>query len=136
MTVDGYQGPLPKATPETLPFWEGLQQGKLMIQRCRACGPYFYPRPFCPACFSWDVEWFQASGKGKLYSFVVNHRPPRYMGEEPFVIAVVELDEGPRMMSVLTGVEPDPAVIKCDMPLQIEYAKLTDEVTLPKFRPA
>ncbi len=131
-----YKGPLPKATPETQPFWDGLKEGKLMIQRCRGCGPYFYPRPFCPSCFSWDVEWFQASGKGRLYSFVINHRPPPYMGEEPFVIAVVELDEGPRMMTNLIDVEPDPAKVRCDMPVQIAFVKVTDEVTLPKFRPA
>ena len=64
-----YKGPLPQKTPETAPFFDGLNEHKLMIQRCKACGPYFYPRPFCPSCFSWDVEWFEASGKGKLYSF-------------------------------------------------------------------
>ena len=103
-----YSGPLPKPTPETKPFWDGVNQGKLMLQRCAACGPYFYPRPFCPSCFSWDVEWFEAGGNGKVYSFVISHRKLPYMNGEPYVIAIIELDEGPRMMSNLIGVDPRP----------------------------
>ena len=131
-----YSGPLPKPTPETKPFWDGVNQGKLMLQRCAACGPYFYPRPFCPSCFSWDVEWFEASGSGKVYSFVISHRKLPYMNGEPYVIAIIELDEGPRMMSNVIGVDPDPAKIACGMPVRVEYVAVTDEVTLPKFRPA
>ena len=108
-----------------------------MIQRCRDCQrAYFYPRPFCPRCFSFDVEWFEASGKGKLYSFVINHRPPPGFEPEPYVIAVVELEEGPRMMTNLIDIEPDPDKIKCDIPVQIHYDDVTEEITLPKFRPA
>ena len=129
-----YKGPLPQKTPETAPFFDGLNEHKLMIQRCKACGPYFYPRPFCPSCFSWDVEWFEASGKGKLYSFVINNRPPPYMGDKPFIVAIVELEEGPRMMTNLLGVEADPAKVKCDMPVVIDYVKKSDDVTLPMFR--
>ncbi len=132
-----YRGPLPQPTPETQPFWDGLRQQKLMIQRCKAkrCGkPYFYPRPWCPHCGSWDVEWFQASGKGTLYSFNINYRPPPYMGQEPIVIAIVELAEGPRMMSNLIDVATDPAQIHCDAPVEIVYQKIADEVTIPRFR--
>lgn len=132
-----YAGPLPKSTPETKPFWDGLKARKLMIQRCKDCKKaYFYPRPFCPHCFSKNVEWFQASGKGTLYSFVINHRPPPYMGKDPYVIAVVELDEGARMMTNLVGVAPDPAKIKCDSPVVIHFDDVTKDVTLAKFRPA
>ena len=129
-----YRGPLPKKTPETAPFFDGLKARKLMLQRCKGCGPYFYPRPFCPKCFSWDVEWFQASGKGKLYSYVINYRPPPFMGEDPIVIAVVELEEGPRLMTNLAGVDADPDKIKCDAPVVIDYVDKTDEVTLPLAR--
>ena len=129
-----YKGPLPQKTPETAPFFDGLNEHKLMIQRCNACGPYFYPRPFCPSCFSWDVEWFEASGKGTLYSFVINNRTPPYIGDKPFIIAIVELEEGPRMMTNLLGVEADPAKVKCDMPVVIDYVKKSDDVTLPMFR--
>lgn len=132
-----YAGPLPQATPETKPYWDGLKQRKLMIQRCRSCRQaYFYPRPFCPHCFSWDVEWFQASGQGKLYSFVINHRTPPFMGKDPYVIAVVELKEGPRLMSNLVGVAPDPDKLRCDMPVVVDFQDVTPEITLPKFRPA
>jgi len=132
--VADYKGPLPQKTPETAPFFDGLNEHKLMIQRCNACGPYFYPSPFCPSCFSWDVEWFEASGKGTLYSFVINNRTPPYIGDKPFIIAIVELEEGPRMMTNLLGVEADPAKVKCDMPVVIDYVKKSDDVTLPMFR--
>src|SRR5436309_2895281 len=106
-----YPGPLPVPTPETAPYFDGLKSHKLMIQRCKDCErAYFYPRPHCPHCFSFRTEWFQAKGVGTLYSFVINHRPPPYMGSEPYVIAVVELNEGPRMMTNLVGIEPDPNI--------------------------
>jgi uncharacterized OB-fold protein len=133
--MSDYAGPLPKATPETKPYWEGLRQKKLMLPRCTACTKaHFYPRPFCPHCGGRKIEWFQASGKGKLFTFVINHRPPPSMGKEPYVIAVIELDEGPRLMSNLVGVAPDPEKIRCDSPVEIEYVAVTPEVTLPKFR--
>ena len=132
-----YTGALPTPTPETKPYWDALKEHRLLIQRCKECRrAYFYPRPFCPRCFSFNVEWFEASGHGKLYSFVINHRPAPGFGPEPYVIAVVELDEGPRMMTNLIDVEPDPDKISCDMPVRIVYEDVTAEVTLPKFRPA
>jgi uncharacterized OB-fold protein len=67
---------VPIPTPETQPYWDGAAAGELRIQRCRDCGkPYFYPRPICPSCGSGDVEWFTASGRATLYSYVINHRP-------------------------------------------------------------
>ncbi|MCH8086897.1 MAG: Zn-ribbon domain-containing OB-fold protein [Chloroflexi bacterium] len=132
-----YTGALPTPTPETKPYWDALKEHRLLIQRCKECQrAYFYPRPFCPQCFSFNVEWFEASGQGKLYSFVINHRPAPGFGPEPYVIAVVELDEGPRMMTNLIDVEPDPDKISCDMPVRIVYEDVTTEITLPKFRPA
>ncbi len=130
-----YTGYLPQPTPETQPYFDALKQHTLMIQRCKVCAQaYFYPRPFCPDCFSFDTEWFEASGKGTLYSFVINYRPPPGFGAKPYVIAVVELEEGPHMMTNLVGVEPDPDKIRCDMPVEIVYDDVTDDVTLPKFR--
>ena len=89
--------PVPVPTPETQPFWDGCAAGELRIQRCADCGrPYFYPRPVCPACGSRNVEWFTASGRATLYSYVINHRPaPGFEDDAPYAIAVVELDEGP-----------------------------------------
>lgn len=129
--------PLPTPTPETQPYWDALREHKLLIQRCTDCvKAYFYPRPFCPTCFSKNVEWFEASGKGTLYSFVINHRPAPGFGPDPYVIAVVELEEGGRMMSNLVGIDADPDKIHCDMPLEIVYLDVNDQVTLPQFRPA
>src|SRR5690349_16918480 len=94
---------LPEPTPETQHFWEGCKVGELRLQRCRDCAQaYFPPRPFCPKCTSRAVEVFAASGRATLYSYVINHRPPPWLKEapkEPQSIAVVELAEGPRMMT-------------------------------------
>ena len=129
------RAPLPQPTPESQPFFDALKQRRLLIQRCRDCGnAYYYPRPFCPACLSSAVEWEQASGRGKLYSFVINHRAaPGFVA--PYIIAVVELDEGPRMMSNLVDVEPDPEMVRCEMPVEIVFDDVDGDVTLPRFRP-
>jgi uncharacterized OB-fold protein len=97
---------VPVPTPETQPFWDGCAAGELRLQRCLDCGkPYFYPRPACPACGSPNVEWFTASGDATLYSYVISHRPARgFEDDGPYAIAVVELAEGPRMMTSLAGV--------------------------------
>ncbi len=130
----GYRAALPQPTPETRAFFDGLRERRLLIQRCGDCGlAYFYPRPFCPECLSGDVAWEEASGKGTLYSFVINYRSaPGF--DAPYIIAVVELDEGPRMMTNLVGVEPDPEVVRCDMAVEVVFEDVTAEVTLPKFR--
>ena len=135
MDVD-YKKPLPQPTPETKPFWDGLKEHELRVMHCIACGHnYLYPRPYCPQCFSDRTEWRKASGRATLHTFVVNHRPaPNFDG--PYVIAVVQLDEGPRLMSNLVDADPDPNKLTIDMPLQIVYDDVTDDVTLPKFKPA
>jgi uncharacterized OB-fold protein len=130
-----YQRPLPKPTPETQPFWDGLKAHELRVMHCTACDlVYLYPRPYCPRCMSDKTEWQTASGRGKLHTFNVNHRPPPQF-PSPIVIAVVELDEGPRLMSNLVEVDQDPAQLSIDMPLEIVYDDVTPEITLPKFRP-
>jgi uncharacterized OB-fold protein len=129
--------PLPAATPETAEFWEGARRNELRIQRCRSCAKaYFFPRPFCPHCASKDVEWFTASGKGRLYSYVINHRPAYGFDDiTPYVIAVVELDEGPRMMTNIVGVEPVAGNLPPDLPVEVVWERQNDEITLPLFRP-
>ncbi len=127
--------PLPKPTPETQHFWEGCQAGELRLQRCDDCAQaYFPPRPFCPACSSRAVSIFVASGRGKLSSYVINHRPhPAW--ESPHSIAVVELAEGPRMASNVIECEQTPEALQVDMPLMVTFEKVSDEITLPLFRP-
>ena len=129
--------PVPEPTPETQPFWDGCARGELLLQRCRDCGkPYFYPRPVCPACGSTDVEWFRASGRATLYSYVINHRPARgFEAEAPYAIAVVELAEGPRMMTNIVGVPNTPEDLVLDMELQVTFEQRGD-VTIPQFGPA
>ncbi len=135
-----YEKPLPQATPETQEFWDGLKQHELRIQQCQECNEYyFYPRPFCPkqGCHSRNVEWKTVSGKGKLHTYVINHRgPPAFADDSPYVIAVVELDEGGRMMTNLVNVDADPEQLPADLPVEIVFDDVTDEVTLPKFQPA
>jgi uncharacterized OB-fold protein len=128
--------PRPMPTPETRHYWDGARAGELRLQRCNACAKvYFPPRPFCPACASRAVSVFRASGRGRLYSYVINHRPaPGFTA--PYAIAVVELDEGPRLMSNITGCPQTPEALVLDMPLEVTFEKLDDEITLPLFRPA
>src|SRR3954464_4931004 len=125
----------PKPTPETQHFWDGTQSGELRLQRCDACANvYFPPRPFCPACASRKVSVFQASGKAKLYSYVIHHRPvPGFT--PPYAIAVVELDEGPRPMTNIVDCPQTPEALVLDMPLEIAFETMDDEITLPLFRP-
>jgi len=126
--------PLPRPTPETQHFWDGTAAGELRLQRCRACDdPYFPPQPFCPRCASGDVEVVRASGRGSLYSYVITHRAaPGF--EAPYVIAEVELEEGPRLLSNLLDVEPDPEQLPLDLPLEVTFESF-GEVTVPVFRP-
>jgi uncharacterized OB-fold protein len=136
--ADEYNAPVPKPTPDAAPFWDGLRKHELHVQRCRDCGQaYFYPRNVCPGCLSGDVEWFQASGRGRLHTFSIVHVPGRNPPlPPPYVLAMVELEEGPRLLTNLVGVEPDPARIRCEMPVVVDYADVTSELTLPRFRPA
>jgi uncharacterized OB-fold protein len=127
---------LPTPTPETAHFWEGCKAGELRLQRCGACAEtYFPPRPFCPACGSRAVEVFKASGKAILWSYVINHRPRPDMGKAPYSIAVVALDEGPRMMTNIVGCPQTPEALRLDMPLEVTFEAFGD-MALPLFRPA
>ena len=127
--------PLPAITPETLHFWEGTRTGELRLQKCSACNHvYFPPRPFCPQCASPDVSVFRASGRATLHSYVIHHRPvPGFT--PPYAIAVVELDEGPRMMSNIVDCPQTPEALELDMKLEVAFEKLDDNITLPLFRP-
>lgn len=125
----------PTPTPETKPFWEGTKRHELMLPRCKSCGKcHFYPRSVCPHCWSNDLEWIKASGKGKLHTFAIPQRS--IMGiPGPFITAIVQLDEGPRIATNLIGIEPDPKKVRCDMDVEVVFDDLTDTISLPKFRP-
>jgi uncharacterized protein len=122
--------PVPDAV--SLPFWEGIAEGVLRVQRCSACGRHvFYPRAVCPYCASSELDWVDASGRGRIHSYTVVHRaPPEYRDEVPYVVALVELDEGVRMMARLVDVEP--AAVSVDLPVEVA---IQGDPRLPYFRP-
>jgi uncharacterized OB-fold protein len=125
--------------PEARPFWEGCRRHELWLPYCTPCAAFFfYPRPFCPRCFSWGVEWRRVSGRGVIHAFAVHYRAtnPLWAEDVPYVTAIVELDEGPRLFTHLVGVEPDPSRIASGLPVEVVFEDVTDEITLPKFRPA
>lgn len=128
--------PLPIPTPETAHFWAGTKTGELRLQKCDECAhTYFPPRPFCPSCASKRVSVFKASGRGFLYSYVINQRPhPAFDGA--YSIAIVELEEGPRMMTNVVNVDQTPEALQLDMPLEVIFEALNDDISLPYFQPA
>lgn len=127
--------PRPRPTPETQHFWDGTRAGELRLQRCDDCDQvYFPPRPFCPGCASRAVSVFVASGRAVLASYVINHRPhPAW--DEPYAIALVQLQEGPRMMTNVVGCPQTPEALQLDMALQVTFEALDDEISLPLFMP-
>ncbi|MBV0896136.1 OB-fold domain-containing protein [Microbacterium sp. NC79] len=119
---------MPRATPETQPFWDGANANMLTIQHCTACDEWvFYPRERCSHCAAAALEWRQASGRGRIWSFIVVHRAePAFADLAPYVLAVVELDEGPRMTGIVHGVAaPDTSLI--DAPVIVRFDARGDQ---------
>lgn len=131
-----FSGNRPKPTPETLHFWEGCRNETLLLQRCPDTGrAYFPPRPFSPFTGNRNVEIFAASGQATLYSYVIHHREvPGF--NPPYAIAVVELKEGPRMMTNIIDCPQTPEALILDMPLEVKFHLIDETLTLPLFRPA
>jgi hypothetical protein len=124
-------------SPDALPFWEAAQRHELVLPWCNACEAFFfYPRTACPTCGSRDLAWKPASGRGTVYTFCIQHhsRVPGYADATPFVTAIVELEEGPRLMTILVDVEPDPEHVRCGLPVEVTFLDVDDGV-LPVFRP-
>lgn len=128
--------PIPLPTPTTQPYWDGTARGELRVQRCVTTGRLFaYPRRFSPFVVGGEVEWVPVSGRGTLYSYVINHLPgPGYADEVPYVIAIVELEEGPRMLANLLEVEPTPEAVTIGMPLRAVFEPRGD-LTIVQFVP-
>jgi uncharacterized OB-fold protein len=128
---------LPSPDPEQQPFWDAARDGKLLIKHCNACDEYhFYPRPFCPKCWSESVEWVEASGSATLYTWSVVHVNdlPPFPDRVPYVAAIVQLAEGPRMMTNVVEAEFD--AIDFDIPLTAVFHPISDDITIVQFRPA
>jgi len=131
-----YDKPLPAVTDENRPFWEGLGQGELRLQRCRGCGHHRYPiASVCPRCLNAESEWVRLSGRGKVFSYVIFHQVyhEAFRADAPYNVALIQLDEGPFMFSNV--VEVPNAAIRCDMPVTVVFDPVTDTITLPRFRP-
>ena len=128
----------PEPTPETQPFWDGCREGLLRLQRCRHCATaYFPPSLYCPRCLSDDLHWEVANGRGRLHTYVIAHRAaPGYDTDVPYAIAIVELDEGPRMMSNIVGIPNTPHHLVLDMELRVAFESRGDGVKVPVFGPA
>ena len=128
--------PIPRPSTTTRPFWDGLNERKVQIQRCDGCDSWvFYPRTRCPSCLSDLLIWREVSGQGVLYTYPLARQPtaPHFADETPQQLAVVELDEGVRMTSTLVNVEPSDIVI--GMRLQPYFDQVTDDVTLLRYQP-
>jgi uncharacterized OB-fold protein len=134
--VEGPRFDLPTPDEATQPWWDACREHKLLIQRCNGCGKaQLYPRPFCATCWAEDLSWEQASGRATLYTWSVvyaNDLPP-FGPRVPYVAAIVDLEEGPRIMTNLYDVELD--AIEGGMALTVGFRTETDTITLPVFRP-
>src|SRR5712692_9461664 len=123
-TQASYKKPIPMVTPESERYWQGCKQHELWLRSCNRCAqPYFYPRDVCPMCGSRDVDWKRMSGRGTLFTYAIAHRAPTpaFRGDVPYITAMVELEEVPRMMTNLVGIEPDPAKIRVGMPVEVTF---------------
>ena len=129
--------PLPTISGETKPYWDHCQRGELLIQKCDSCEEYqFYPRGICANCWSNDIQWVTASGKGTVWTFTVTYQngTPGFAEEVPYVLALVELEEGVRMFTNI--VDCDPRSVSIGMPVEVTFVRATDQISVPYFKPA
>lgn len=123
-------------SPEAEPYWAACREHRLVLPRCVGCGRFhFYPRPFCPHCDAGDIEWPQVSGEGVVYTFAVVRQPIEnaFAALLPYVIAVIELNEGVRILSHITDVAPES--IACDMRVCVDFKEISPSLVIPTFRP-
>ncbi|MBA3029637.1 MAG: Zn-ribbon domain-containing OB-fold protein [Desulfobacteraceae bacterium] len=131
-----YQKPIPKIQPWSKEYWKGTKEHKLLIQTCNECeAKIFYPRKFCPECWSGNLGWTEAKGTAKVYSFTITRDmvEPKFMPDLPYVLAMVDLDEGIRMMTRI--VECDHDKIQIGMDVEVVFEDISDDCALPMFRP-
>ena len=131
-----YEKPLPNPGLDSLVFWGGCKKHQLLIPRCRKCGTYhFFPRFFCTKCLSTDLEWVKSSGRGEVYTFTIIEKAGigAFAEEVPYILALVQLEENVRMMSNI--IECPLEKIRIGMKVEVVFEDITEEITLPKFRP-
>jgi len=134
-----YKKALPVITPLSKPFWEATTRHEFTLQKCVKCGAYqWYPKPWCIECGSRDLVWTRASGLGRVYSFTIItqivQNTPAFESDLPFVLAEIDLDEGPRFIAQLEGVKPEEA--KVGMRVKVTFVDATPEISIPKFKSA
>jgi len=130
-----YDKLVPSPTPETRPYWDGLKEGRLRLQRCAGCGKIrHYPRPVCDACWSMAVDWVDAAGTGTVHSWTVTHYAfhPGFKGDLPYLLLTVDLPEGVRMNAMARGIETP----RVGLPVKVAFESATEDLTLPVFVPA
>ncbi|MGK2900768.1 MAG: Zn-ribbon domain-containing OB-fold protein [Burkholderiaceae bacterium] len=128
--------PLPTPDADSQAYWDGLKEGKLLLQHCGQCGHVqFYQQVHCRQCGSEQLTHRAASGRGIVHSFSVVHRAPgpAFKQDTPYAVLLVELAEGPRMISSL--IDGDPMAVQFDMPVELVCEAVNDQVVLPRFRP-
>ena len=131
-----YEKPLPQPNADTKPFWDGCNRHQLLFQKCRNCQHVRWPPSIiCPRCYSYDTEWTKASGRGRIYTYTVYHEAfhESFRNDLPYVTSVVKLDEGVYLLTNIVGCIHEE--IKCDMPVEVVWDDISEEFTLPKFRP-
>ena len=128
--------PEPVSNPDNQGFWDGCRQHELRLQRCRQCGAVRHqPRPMCAQCTSLEYDWARASGRGTVYTFTIIHGPtlPAFRDQLPYNVAVVQLEEGPFIVTNIVGCAA--AHIHIGMRVVVEFDDVSDTLSLPKFRP-
>ena len=135
MAISSAEAPVPM--PESVPFWEGVQAGELRLQKCGDCDRYrFPPSPVCPHCTSTEATWETLSGRGRLYSYVITERPwPEWNREGPMSVALVVLEEGPKLVSTVVNCDQTTDALMIDMPLRATFERFGEETTLLCFEP-
>jgi len=127
--------PKPRPAPESLPYWQAAREHRLALPKCDECQKFWFPPSrACPHCLSSKFSFENASGKGKVFSFVTFHRVyrPAFTQDVPYVVALIELDEGPRLLSNIMGVTHDQ--VKCEMRVQVVFDDYDEEISIPKFK--
>ncbi|MFN4099825.1 MAG: Zn-ribbon domain-containing OB-fold protein [Pararhodobacter sp.] len=135
--MSAYTKPLPTLDDVNRPFWDACREGRLALQKCRSCAHLRYPvSHVCPECLSYESDWTTVSGKGEVFSYIVFHQVynEAFAQDVPYNVAIIQLDEGPRMISNVTGVAND--AVKVGDRVEVVFDPVTDEITIPRFKPA
>lgn len=135
MTASSLPAPAPERNLESAQFWDATAEGRLLLRRCDSCGTLvWYPRSFCPDCGSFSTSWTEASGEGTVYSFTIVHRSQgRYSDAVPYVLAYVELAEGPRIMTNIVGCEVDE--VRVGQAVRVVFEDTGEGSALYRFMP-